>query len=127
MKKLIILIILMSCNVLPPNYQQMLIGSWTSIETINFSGGSTDEIVYRATYAADGAYRIEINHPVQGIITSNLIYKTGYLPPHPSIVLLNPVTLQIEGLPLYYYFSNSMLVTSTNSNFRLDRIWTRVP
>lgn len=127
MKKLITLIMLVSCSVLPPNYQQMLIGTWTSSETINVSGGGTDNIIYNSTYAVDGSYRIEINHPVQGIKIRNFIYKTGYLSPHPSISLLDPVTLQTAGLPIYYYFSNNMLVTSTNSNFRLDRIWTRVP
>ncbi|SFB69319.1 hypothetical protein SAMN02745150_00262 [Brevinema andersonii] len=127
MRKSITLIMLASCSVLPPNYQQMLIGSWSSIETINISGGDTDNIIYNSTYAADGSYRIEVNHPVQGIKISNFIYKTGYLSPHPSITLLDPTTFQAASLPIYYYFSNNMLVTSTNSNFRLDRIWTRVP
>lgn len=121
---LYLLIFFTACNILPNNYSEQIIGKWTSLEKINTPTGEAT-ITYTATFTKDQQYTVNIIHPITGQITRNFIYKIGYYPPHPAFIFLDLVTKEPLSVPNFFYFSNNftILVTSTNANMLLSRIW----
>jgi len=125
MKTLSILLIMISaCNIIPRGYSENLIGTWNSTENINTPTGNAT-ITYTSLFTSDKKISITINHPVNGQSTQNFLYEVGYFPPKPSFIYLDLVTKKVLNTPNYFYFSNNftILVTSTNANMFLSRIW----
>ncbi|MGL5956605.1 MAG: hypothetical protein ACRC0X_08445 [Brevinema sp.] len=126
--KFILIASLFACTILPKGYEAKLTtGTWQSIEPIDTPSG-IQNIIYTKTLSPDGVYEIEEDNPLDLEITRNkFLFKTGYYAPKYAIILYefdNPQA--VVGLPIFYYFSNDKLVTSTNSNMALARIWSRI-
>ncbi|MGL4676211.1 MAG: hypothetical protein ACRCWI_00910 [Brevinema sp.] len=126
--KFILLVSLFACTILPNGYEQNLTsGTWQSLEPINTPNG-IQNIVYTKTLTPDGVYEIEIDNPIStGIARNKFLFLTGYYPPKYAIILYefnNPQS--VVGLPIFYYFRDDKLITSTNSNMELSRIWTKI-
>ncbi len=127
--------LLISCQVTPTYYELMLTsGTWRSYEYIETSTG-TNAIEYQQRFCTDGVYIIYKKDPTTGESEyTDYHYALGYQSPKNAFILYDieqkeedeEDTYYEVKTPVYYYFDDITLVTSTNSSMSRPRRWSRI-
>lgn len=127
MRLLILVLITNRCTtVLPSEYKSLLIGKWENIEKIQTSSG-IKEVTSEAIFTEDHSYQLTTIDPVDGTTILNFQYQIGTILSFPAFILLNNLNELVQD-PIFFSFSNNNteLVTSTNMNQVLKKVWKKL-